>query len=324
MKLFLFLALLGTALAATNFEKQCGPKAVVGICRARLPRYWFNKETGECELFYYGGCGGNENRYLTQEKCEETCLDKKPIQKSYIADEAYIGITDELMAAAANSVCRKPPHPGPCMGSFPRFYYDQKTNSCRLFLYGGCDSNGNNFESPIDCMRLCGSPKPGEPMPRRKEEAATNFEKQCGSKAEVGICKALLPRYWFNKETGECELFYYGGCGGNENRYLTQEKCEETCLDKKPIQKSHVADEAYIGITDELMAGAANSVCRKPPHPGPCMGSFPRFYYDQKTNTCRLFLYGGCDSNGNNFESPIDCMRLCGSTKPGFPMPRVA
>ncbi|XP_054928093.1 boophilin-H2-like [Dermacentor andersoni] len=166
MKLYLFLALLGTALAVTNFEKQCGPKAEVGVCRAALPRYWFNKETGECELFYYGGCGGNENRYLTQEKCEETCLDKKPIQKSYVADEAYIGITDELMAAAANSVCRKQPHPGPCMGSFPRFYYDQNTNSCRLFLYGGCDSNGNNFESPIDCMRLCGSTKPGEPMPR--------------------------------------------------------------------------------------------------------------------------------------------------------------
>lgn len=156
---------------------------------------------------------------------------------------------------------------------------------------------------------------------RNVVSAAANFNKQCGQKAKVGLCKAKLPRWWFNKETGKCEEFYYGGCGGNENRYLTQKKCEETCLAVKPIGKSDVDDEAYIGITDQLVPAA---FCQKPPFSGPCMGFVPRFYYDQKTNSCRAFVYGGCMSNGNNFESHTDCMRLCGSVKPGHPIPLVA
>ncbi|XP_070377476.1 boophilin-H2-like [Dermacentor albipictus] len=210
MKLYIFLALLGTALAATNFDKQCGQKADVGICGAKLPRWWFNKETGKCEVFYYGGCGGNENKYWTKKKCEKTC-------------------------------------------------------------------------SPV--------------------KAATNFDKQCGQKADVGICGAKLPRWWFNKETGKCEVFYYGGCGGNENKYRTKKKCEKTC---SPVK------------------AAAASVCHKPPYPGPCSASLERFYYDPNTNSCRPFIYGGCKSNGNNFESPIDCWASCRSMKFGEPMPRVA
>ncbi|KAH7973334.1 actinia tenebrosa protease inhibitors [Rhipicephalus sanguineus] len=166
MKLYVLLALLSTALAATNFEKQCGQRAVVGWCKAGLPRWWFNKETGKCEQFYYRGCGGNENRYLTQQKCEETCLSEQPTQKPQTDADAYIGITNEIATAAVATVCRKPPYSGPCMGYFPRFYYDHKTNTCRPFVYGGCRSNGNNFESPIDCMRFCGSVKPEHPLPR--------------------------------------------------------------------------------------------------------------------------------------------------------------
>lgn len=165
MKLYVFLALLGTALAATNFEKQCAPKAVVGYCKAGLPRWWFNVESGKCELFKYGGCGGNENRYLTQKECEETCLNKYANEKSQVDDEAYIAIVDDIMPAAVASVCQKPPFSGPCLGYFPRFYYDRKTNTCRPFVYSGCQSNGNNFESPIDCMRFCGTMKPGKPVP---------------------------------------------------------------------------------------------------------------------------------------------------------------
>lgn len=44
------------------------------------------------------------------------------------------------------------------------------------------------------------------------------------------ICLAAFYRYFFNKDTGTCEEFFYGGCGGNENNFLTREDCEQTCL----------------------------------------------------------------------------------------------
>ncbi len=31
---------------------------------------------------------------------------------------------------------------------------------------------------------------------------------------DPGMCKAYYPRYFYNVETDQCELFGYGGCGG--------------------------------------------------------------------------------------------------------------
>jgi hypothetical protein len=38
-----------------------------------MPRYFYNAEKGACEQFYYGGCGGNENRFNELADCTSTC-----------------------------------------------------------------------------------------------------------------------------------------------------------------------------------------------------------------------------------------------------------
>jgi len=47
---------------------------------------------------------------------------------------------------------------GQCKAAFPRFYYDVNTNTCKSFLYGGCDGNDNNFEKQSECESLCVNP----------------------------------------------------------------------------------------------------------------------------------------------------------------------
>ena len=54
-------------------QNICELPKVVGDCRAALPRYFYNKDTKECEFFLYGGCGGNENNFATKDECEEKC-----------------------------------------------------------------------------------------------------------------------------------------------------------------------------------------------------------------------------------------------------------
>ncbi|XP_044783529.2 trophoblast Kunitz domain protein 1 isoform X4 [Bubalus bubalis] len=48
----------------------------------------------------------------------------------------------------------------------------------------------------------------------------------------VGVCKASMTRYFYNAQTGHCELFVYSGCGGNENNFPTLEECMKTCYPK--------------------------------------------------------------------------------------------
>lgn len=56
------------------------------------------------------------------------------------------------------------------------------------------------------------------------------FNELCALKDESGPCKAIKDRFFFNVDTGSCELFEYGGCGGNANNFETLEACEETCV----------------------------------------------------------------------------------------------
>lgn len=45
-------------------------------------------------------------------------------------------------------------------------------------------------------------------------------------------CRGLHHRFYYNKDSGECEQFDYGGCRGNENNFSTKEECEKFCAKK--------------------------------------------------------------------------------------------
>lgn len=54
---------------------------------------------------------------------------------------------------------------------------------------------------------------------------------KCQAEPQVGRCRASLPRYYY--KDGTCQRFTYGGCGGNENNYLTEDDCMKTCSGKR-------------------------------------------------------------------------------------------
>ncbi|KAJ8041541.1 WAP, Kazal, immunoglobulin, Kunitz and NTR domain-containing protein 2 [Holothuria leucospilota] len=47
--------------------------------------------------------------------------------------------------------------------------------------------------------------------------------------AEVGMCRAYMQRWAYNSESGRCETFIYGGCGGNGNNFMTADDCASAC-----------------------------------------------------------------------------------------------
>ncbi|KAM3603379.1 uncharacterized protein V6R79_021118 [Siganus canaliculatus] len=58
--------------------------------------------------------------------------------------------------------------------------------------------------------------------------------------------------------------------------------------------------------------------CAAAPVVGPCKGTFPRWYYDQKAGECKHFLYGGCQGNHNNYLQQSDCVTECIQKNPAF------
>ncbi|CAC5380553.1 unnamed protein product [Mytilus coruscus] len=66
-------------------EPNCIEPRNTGPCRASIPRYFFNKQSKNCEMFTYGGCRGNGNNFETKENCEHLC-------KSYENDDSQFSI----------------------------------------------------------------------------------------------------------------------------------------------------------------------------------------------------------------------------------------
>jgi len=43
-----------------------------------------------------------------------------------------------------------------CFGYFPRYFFNETSEQCEAFIYGGCFGNENNFERENDCKARCG------------------------------------------------------------------------------------------------------------------------------------------------------------------------
>ncbi|KFD56213.1 hypothetical protein M514_02991 [Trichuris suis] len=122
------------------------------------------------------------------------------------------------------------------------------------------------------------------------EQSASLDDEVCHENKDPGQCKAAIDRWYYDEDKKECLQFKFGGCGGNGNRFRTKETCESRC---------NVATEP-------------KSICHQPKDRGPCHRAMLRWYYDPKHNICRVFLYGGCEGNSNNFETEKQCDQTCG------------
>ncbi|KAL1421530.1 hypothetical protein MTO96_023058 [Rhipicephalus appendiculatus] len=196
-------SLLRTCLTVPTNPVCYEPKKV-GPCKAYVPRYFYNTTTKFCERFIYGGCQGNRNNFPELDVCLRTCK------------VGYENVTERLLQLKTPlkpSLCYLPKEAGPCIGDFPRYYYDTTTNSCKHFTYGGCRGNANNFLTPRQCENKCGM----------------TLDPVCELPKKVGPCRGHMPRYYYNTTTDTCEKFVYGGCQGNANNFPTLKQCQTRC-----------------------------------------------------------------------------------------------
>ncbi|XP_068702973.1 inter-alpha-trypsin inhibitor-like [Montipora foliosa] len=62
---------------------------------------------------------------------------------------------EEFQGELEGKNCSAKVQPGPCMGYFPRWFFNTTSKKCHKFIYGGCRGNGNNFESKDECKAEC-------------------------------------------------------------------------------------------------------------------------------------------------------------------------
>ncbi|OBS60273.1 hypothetical protein A6R68_08593 [Neotoma lepida] len=142
---------------------------------------------------------------------------------------------------------------GRCRASIPRWWYNVTAGSCQPFVYGGCEGNGNNYQSEDECLDKCAGVTENTidgvarnrngadssvlsdfyvAVPRGQDSEDLSgeifsYEEYCVPKAVTGPCRAAFPRWYYDAEKNSCNSFIYGGCRGNKNSYLSQEACKQ-------------------------------------------------------------------------------------------------
>ncbi|XP_064410166.1 BPTI/Kunitz domain-containing protein-like [Latimeria chalumnae] len=92
------------------------------------------------------------------------------------------------------------------------WYYNKDIDACALFWYGGCGGNENRFNTENECLQACTS------------------KNACAMKQEQGTCQNYVLRWYYNSGQNNCSQFWYGGCGGNKNRFGTRQECVSLCV----------------------------------------------------------------------------------------------
>ncbi|KAM4559093.1 collagen, type XXVIII, alpha 2a [Odontesthes bonariensis] len=59
------------------FNPRCNLTLSQGTCREYVIRWYYDAHANACAQFWYGGCGGNDNRYETEDECKKTCVSLK-------------------------------------------------------------------------------------------------------------------------------------------------------------------------------------------------------------------------------------------------------
>uniref|UniRef100_A0ABM5ERY0 Kunitz-type protease inhibitor 2 n=1 Tax=Pogona vitticeps TaxID=103695 RepID=A0ABM5ERY0_9SAUR len=167
----LLLALLVLGAEAGELPETCQLPKVVSRCRAAFQRWWYNATSQTCEKFIFGGCGGNLNNFLSEQDCRQECVPDEDVKATAAPDQPG---EETVTPTTARAVSKSGPHPEPgdfregfqefcavpykvgrCRASFPRWYFDIETRTCKMFIYGGCDGNKNNYLFKEHCLEQC-------------------------------------------------------------------------------------------------------------------------------------------------------------------------
>ncbi|XP_049885500.1 boophilin-H2-like [Pectinophora gossypiella] len=127
---------------------------------------------------------------------------------------------------ARHRACFLRPDTGPCRAEILQWYFDAKAVKCYRFWWGGCQGNGNKFESRKECLDYCFLPSDNAPKENRKSRRPIF----CSLAFDFGSCFGHYNRWYFDLFYETCRRRIYSGCGGNQNNFQTLKECVGNCL----------------------------------------------------------------------------------------------
>uniref|UniRef100_A0A914QQP8 BPTI/Kunitz inhibitor domain-containing protein n=1 Tax=Panagrolaimus davidi TaxID=227884 RepID=A0A914QQP8_9BILA len=276
-----------------------------------------------------------------------------------------------ICCPSSENICSQPLHTGlTCEESPPQavYYFDVQSKGCQQFQFSGCSGNDNRFESLTSCQNYCkllAVCSVGAPLIQLNGELASCTEEisclagytcvfttegnyccpkpemtcslprdpgaQCSPSDSVHSQTALL--WHFSTTETTCVPFEYRGCGGNFNRFTSQQHCSMSCLhalcsNGHPKMKNgrlvrcdpnNPCDGGYLCVTPKfglpnisICCPRTEMICLQPEEKASeCSIAQFRYRFDSVQERCVRFVYSGCAGSANSFGSLEECKNAC-------------
>nr|XP_045606850.1 uncharacterized protein LOC123763639 [Procambarus clarkii] len=90
---------------------------------------------------------------------------------------------------------------------------------------------------------------------------------RCQQPVQTGMCRGMYRMWYYDTATTTCTMFIYGGCGGNDNNFLTEAHCRAACPDvvacpEDPSRTCLVSASACVNAT---CPAEPDAICRVTP-----------------------------------------------------------
>ncbi|KAA8579222.1 hypothetical protein FQN60_007163, partial [Etheostoma spectabile] len=175
-----------------------------------------------CSQSYYGCCPDGRTSAGGPQGLGCPHVPAPPPAQPHCAHTSYGCCQDRLTAAQGPNKegCAEYAAPAPtAASSLPT----ENAAQCRLTTYGCC----------YDRTTPAGGPN-GEGCPSPPNHIEHSI---CSLPRAAGSCSTWTPRYHYDVITSKCLHFWFGGCHGNSNNFMTRADCQRACQSPSPSQQ---------------------------------------------------------------------------------------
>ncbi|VIO98716.1 Uncharacterized protein BM_BM2883 [Brugia malayi] len=253
--------------------------------------YYFNATDGDCQRFFYYGCGGNDNRFYSHYHCEKMCGERLALDT--VCDRCDVRTSICIIHSKYNYVCE-------CREGFVKNVGGEcvDLDECRN-RNSVCDRNAQ-------CVNMVGS------YTCKCNIGYNGDGKKC---TYVGIgrtttnCAKCSPNAICSQGVCTCNIGFKGdglNCTDIDECLSWPRACHYHA-------KCHNIKGSYqCECRSGYAAACTNSF--DPQYSNQCgIGNWrPHYYYDYEKNRCRSFWYDGCPGKSMNiFSDANTCQVLC-------------